>query len=70
MVYGVQLKNREISKDLMFMLSLSETMDQLAMTISVHWYGHVLRRADGHFLEMALYFHIESGRKKGISKST
>ena len=26
------------------MLTLNETMDQLAMANSVRWYGHVLRR--------------------------
>ena len=38
---GVQLKDRKRSMDLMFMLGLKETMDQLAMGNSVHWYGHV-----------------------------
>ena len=38
---GVQLKDRKRSTDLMFMLGLSETIDQLAMTSSVRWYGHV-----------------------------
>ena len=38
------------STDLMFMLGLSETMDQLAMTNSVCWYGHVSWREDGHVL--------------------
>ena len=41
---GVQLKDRKRSSDLMFMLGLSETLDQFAMANSVHWYGHVLRR--------------------------
>ena len=47
---GVQLKNRKISTDLMFMLSLDETIDLLAMANSVDWYGHVLRREDGHVM--------------------
>ena len=42
---GVQLKDRKISSDLMFMLGLSEAIDQLAMANSVRWYGNVLRRA-------------------------
>ena len=41
---GVQLKNIKISTDLMFMLGLKETRDQLAMVNCVSWYGHVLRR--------------------------
>ena len=52
------------STDLMFMLSLNEMMDQLAIANSVHWYGHVLRRKDGHVLRMALDFEAECGRKK------
>ena len=47
---GVQLKDRKRSTDLMFMLGLNEAMDQLAMANCVHWYGHVLRREDGHVL--------------------
>ena len=46
---GVQLKDRKISMGLMFMFSLKKTMDQLAMTNSVHCMV-VLRRADGHIL--------------------
>ena len=39
---GVQLKDRKRSTDLMFILGLSETIDRIAMTNSVHWFGHVL----------------------------
>ena len=52
-VCGVQLKDRKRAEDLMFMLSLSETIDQLAMANIGCWYGHVLRREDGHVLRMA-----------------
>ena len=44
-MYGVQVKDRKRSTDLMLMLGLSEAVDQLAMAKSVRWYGHVLRRA-------------------------
>ena len=37
----VQLKRKNRSTDLMFMLGLKETMDQLAMSNSVRWYGNV-----------------------------
>ena len=47
---GGQLKHRKRSTDLMLMLGLNETIDQLAMTSSIHWYCHVLRREDGHVL--------------------
>ena len=53
---GVQLKDRKTSTDLMFMLGLSEMTDQLAMANSVRWYGHVLRREDGHVMRRALDF--------------
>ena len=36
------------STDLMFMLGLNETIDQLAMASSFCWHGHVMRREDGH----------------------
>ena len=44
---GVQLKDRKRSTDLIFILGLSETIGQLVMENSIHWYGHVLRREDG-----------------------
>ena len=43
-ICGVQLKDRNSSTDLMCMLSLNETIDQLAMTYSVLWYGCVEER--------------------------
>ena len=47
---GVQLKDSKRSMDLMFILGLNETIDQLTVTNSVRWYGHVLRREGGHVL--------------------
>ena len=67
---GVQLKGRKRSKDLMLMLGLNETIDQLAMSNSVRWYGHVLRREDSHVLRRVLHFVIECQRKKGRLKRT
>ena len=46
---GVQLKDTKRFTDLMLMLGLSETIDQLAMANSVCWYGHVLRRGQSCF---------------------
>ena len=37
---GVHLKDRRRSTDLLFMPGLRETIDQLSMANSVHWYGH------------------------------
>ena len=56
--------------DLMFMLGLSETMDQLAMVNSVCRYGNVLMREDGHVLRKALDFEVDGQRKKGRPKRT
>ena len=52
---GVQLKYRKRSTYLMFILGLSHTMEQLAITNSVCWYGHVLRREDGHHLLLLVF---------------
>ena len=67
---GVELIDRKRSKDLMLMLCLKETIDQLAMASSVRWYGHVLRREDGHVLRRALGFEVQGQRKKGRPKRT
>ena len=67
---GVQLIVRKRSADLMFMLGLCKTIDQLAMKNSVCWYGHVLRREDGHVLTRALDFEVEGQRWKGRPKRT
>ena len=64
---GEQLKDRKKSADLMFILGLSKTIDLFAMANNVCWYGHVLRREDGHILR-ALDFDIEGQRKKGRPK--
>ena len=69
-MFGVQLKDRKRSMDLMFMLSFNETMYQFTMANSVHWYGHVLRREDGHVLRRVLEFEVEGQRKKRRQKRT
>ena len=67
---GVQLKDRKKCTDLMFMLGLDETIDQLAMANSVCWYGHVLRKEDGHVLRRSFHFVFEGQRMKGRLKKT
>ena len=67
-ICGVQLKDRKRSTDLMFMLGLKDRIEELAMANSVRWYGHVLRREDGHVLRRALDFKVEAQRKKGRPK--
>ena len=38
------------------------------MASSVRWYGHVLRREDGHVLRRSFGFEVEGQRKKGRPK--
>ena len=61
---GVQLNNRKRSKDLMLMLGLNVTIDQLAMSNSVRWHGDQLRREYGHVLRRALDFEVDGKRNK------
>ena len=56
------------STNKMFMLCMSETIDQLAMATIVSLYGHVLIRRDGHVLIKALHFEVEGQMKKGRPK--
>ena len=61
---GVQLKEGKRSRDLMLMLGLNETIDQLVMqTLFVGMVEVWLRREDGHVLRMALYFEVEVERE-------
>ena len=41
---GVKLMDKKSTNDLMQMLDLNETMDQLAKANSVRWYGQALGR--------------------------
>ena len=65
---GVQLNDRKRSTDLMFMLGLSETMDELAITNSFRWYCHVLRREDVYVSRRALDFKLSNERRKRTLK--
>ena len=40
------------------MLWLKQTIERLATTHGVRWYGHVLRRDDDSVLEVALDFKV------------
>ena len=69
-ISGAQLKDKKRYTDLMFMLCLNETIDQLAMTNIFRWYGCVLRIEDGHILRKEIDFEVECQRKKGRPKRT
>ena len=56
------------SMDLMSMLGLNETIDQLAMVSCVCWHGHVLGREDGNVIRRALDLEVEGQRRKGRLK--
>ena len=52
----------------MEMLGLKETVVQMAKANGVRWYGHVLRRDDGHVLRKVLKFEMKRKRKRGRPK--
>ena len=42
----------------------------MAMANHIHWFGHVLRRENGHILKGALDFEVEGQGMKGKLKRT
>ena len=62
---GAKQMEKKRSEDLMDMLGLKETVVQMAKANGVRWYGHVLRRDDGHVLRKALEFEVKGRRKRG-----
>ena len=69
-MYGAKLMEKKRTEDLMEMLGLKETAGQMAKANGVRWYGHVLRRDDGHVLRKALEFEVWGKRKRGRPKKT
>ena len=67
---GVKLTDRKRSEDLMQMLGLKEAVDWLAKANGVRWYGHVLRRDEGHVLRRALEFEVCDLERRGPPKRT
>ena len=49
-------------------LSYKETAVQMAKGNGVRWYGHVLRRDDGHVLRKALEFEVEGQEEARTTK--
>ena len=45
---GKKLMEKKRRENLMEMLGLKETVVQMTKANEVRWYGHVLRRDDGH----------------------
>ena len=61
---GARLMEKKRTEDLMELLGLKETVVQMAKANRVRWYGHVLRRDDGHVLRKALEFEVKGKRKR------
>ena len=66
----VKLMEKKSTTDLMQMLDLNETMDQLVIANSVRWYGHVLRKDENNFLRRASDLKVKWTRKRGRPKNT
>ena len=67
---GAKLIEKKRTEDLIEMLGLKETAVQMAKVNGVRWYGHVLRRDDGHVLRKVLEFEVRGKRKRGRPKKT
>ena len=67
---GVKLMEKKRTEDLMDMLGLKETAVQMAKAKGMRWYGHVLRRDDGHVQRKALEFEVRDNRKRRRQKKT
>ena len=46
-------------------MGLKEIAVQMAKANGVRWYGHVLRRDNGHVLRKTLKFEVKGKRKRG-----
>ena len=61
---SAKLMEKKRAEDLMEKLELKETVVQMAKANGVRWYGHLLRRDDGHVLRKALEFEVKDKRKR------
>ena len=67
---GAKRMQKKRAEDLMEMLGLKETMVQMTKVNGVRWYGHVLRRDDGHVLRKALELEVKGKRRRGQPRRT
>ena len=67
---GVKFMDKKTTRDLMQMLDLNETTDQLVNAFIVCWYGHVLRNDKNNFLRRALHLRVKWTIKRGRPEKT
>ena len=63
---GAKLADRKNTEDMINMLGLNQTIDEMAKENGVRWLGHVMRKEDGDVERNALEFNEEreNDRKK------
>ena len=62
---GVKLIEKRKSQELISLLGLKDTLDELARASGVQWYGQVLRRDNGNILRRVLDFEVVGRRRHG-----
>ena len=67
---GVKLMDTKSTIDLLLILDLNETIDQLAKANSVGLHGHLVRKDKNNFLRRALDLEAKGTRKRGSPKKT
>ena len=67
---GVKLLDRRNSEELMYILSIKESLDRMAKARSVWWYSHVLRKEDENVIVKALKFEVSGSRGRERPKPT
>ena len=60
--------DKKLTKDLIHMLFLNVTMDQLAEANGVRWHEYALRKDESSFLRRALDLRVNGTRKRGRPK--
>ena len=58
-------KRRSQSQELMSLLGLKDSLDELARASGMRWYGHVLRRNNDDVFRRALDFEAAGRRRRG-----
>ena len=66
---GQKVVDRKTTEEQIDMLGLKETINRLATSNGVKWYGHVLRRDDDSVLRVALDLEVSGKRKRGPKKT-